>query len=122
MNARRQVQVDSLSEDKMWFIHGFIPKGARDKKWFSEYVSTFSQHPSQIITGYLLSPRFSVVVETVVVGVVVGVVVVAVVVVVAMVVVGFVVVVGAVVVAGGGGGAVAGVGNRRCQKGKVGQG
>lgn len=83
---------------------------------------SISQHPSQIITGYLLSPRFSVVVETVVVGVVVGVVVVAVVVVVAMVVVGVVVVVGAVVVAGGGGGAVAGVGNRRCQKGKVGQG
>lgn len=53
---------------------------------------------------------------------VVGVAVVAVVVVVAMVVVGVVVVVGAVVVAGGRGGAVAGVGNRRCQKGKVGQG
>lgn len=108
----------------MWFIHGFIPKEARDKKWFSECVSiqlsrsSISQHLSQIITGYLLSPRFSVVVETVVVGVVV----VAVVVVVAMVVVGVVVVAGAVVVAGGGGGAVAGVGNRRCQKGKVGQG
>lgn len=33
-----------------------------------------------------------------------------------------VVVVGAAVVVGGGGGAVAGVGNRRCQKGKVDQG
>lgn len=116
--------MDSLSEDKMWFIHGFTPEEARDKKRLSKYVSiwlsrsSISQHLSQIITGYLLSPRFSVVVETVVVGVVV----VAVVVVVAMVVVGVVVVVGAVVVAGGGGGAVAGVGNRRCQKGKVGQG
>lgn len=104
----------------MGFIHGFIPKEARDKMWFSEHVSirlsrsSISQHLSQIIRGYLLSPRFSVVVETVVVGVVV----VAVVVVVALVVVGVVV----VVVAGGGGGAVAGVGNRRCQKGKVGQG
>lgn len=105
----------------MWFIHGFIPKEARDKKWFSKYVSiwlsrsSISQHLSQTITGYLLSPRLSVVVETVVVGVVVVAVVVA-------MVVGVVVVVGAVVVAGGGGGAVAGVGNRRCQKGKVGQG
>lgn len=89
--------MDSLSEDKMWFIHGHIPKEARDKKWFSEYFHTasISQHLSQIIIGYLLSPRLSVVVETVVVGVVV----VAVVVVVAMVVVGVVVVVGAVVVA-----------------------
>lgn len=51
------------------------------------------------------------------------VVVIAVVVVVATVVVVVgVVVVGAAVVVGGGGGAVAGVGNRRCQKGKVVQG
>lgn len=68
-----------------------------------------SHHLSQIITGYLLSPRGTVVV------------VIAVVVVVAtVVVVGAVVVVvgAAVVVVGGGGGA--GVGNRRCQ-GKVDQ-
>lgn len=69
-----------------------------------------SHHLSQIITCYLLSPLASVVV---VIGVVV---------VVATVVVIGVVVVAAAVVVGGGGGVMAGVGNRRCQKGKVDQG
>lgn len=85
----------------------------QNKGWFPNTRlcgRAVSHHLSQIITCYLLSPRGTVVV------VIAGVVVVATVVVVGIVVVG------AAVVVGGGGGAVAGVGNRRCQKGKVDQG
>lgn len=94
------------SEDKTWFMKDFnVNKHQSPDTWLCG--SAISHHLSQIITGYLLSPRGTVVV------VIAGVVVVA-----TVVVVG-VVVVGAAVVVGGGGGA--GVGNRRCQ-GKVDQG
>lgn len=103
------IQVDTQkirSEDKTWFMKDFnVKKHQPPDTWLCGCA--ISHHLSQIITGYLLSPRGTVVV------------VIAVVVVVAAVVVVGVVVVGAAVVVGGGGGA--GVGNRRCQ-GKVDQG